>query len=133
MSRIGFTGTREGMTENQRNLLEELLRDFASRHGISEFHSGDCVGADTEAYWIVKKCCNAKTIGHIPKNSSQRSFLPYDKEETPSEYLQRNRNIVDSSDFLIAGPSGPETVRSGTWATVRYANKKGKKVYILPL
>jgi len=33
---------------------------------------------------------------------------------------------------MIAAPSGPETLRSGTWSTVRYARSKAKEVYILP-
>ena len=42
-------------------------------------------------------------------------------------YLERNKNIVNAVDFIIAAPDGPEKVRSGTWSTVRYAKKVGTK------
>jgi hypothetical protein len=45
-------------------------------------------------------------------------------------YLARNRDIVNESDRLITLPKGPETLRSGTWATVRYAVEAGKPVRI---
>ncbi len=47
-------------------------------------------------------------------------------------YLERNRDIVDASEVLIACPSTREEVmRSGTWATVRYARKKGMKITLI--
>ena len=47
-------------------------------------------------------------------------------------YLERNRDIVDACDILIACPRTlKEELRSGTWATVRYARKVGKPVAIL--
>jgi predicted Rossmann fold nucleotide-binding protein DprA/Smf involved in DNA uptake len=49
----------------------------------------------------------------------------------PLPYLERNHAIVNESDFLIAAPDGPETLRSGTWATVRYARKVGKRVLVI--
>jgi predicted Rossmann fold nucleotide-binding protein DprA/Smf involved in DNA uptake len=46
--------------------------------------------------------------------------------------LERNKDIVSESDFLIAAPdSKKERLRSGTWATVRHARKLGKRVMIL--
>jgi hypothetical protein len=46
--------------------------------------------------------------------------------------LTRNRDIVDTASMLIAAPEGnAERLRSGTWATVRYARKAKKKVIIL--
>jgi len=45
-------------------------------------------------------------------------------------HLDRNRPIVDSCDVLLACPHGPEEPRSGTWATIRYARKVGRKIFV---
>lgn len=38
--------------------------------------------------------------------------------------LQRNRQMVDIADIVVAAPGTmKEILRSGTWATVRYADK----------
>jgi predicted Rossmann fold nucleotide-binding protein DprA/Smf involved in DNA uptake len=59
----------------------------------------------------------------------------YEGEEVaePDEYLKRNRAIVDGSEILVATPKEEdgEALRSGTWATVRYARKMGRVIYIV--
>ena len=46
--------------------------------------------------------------------------------------LDRNRDIVDACDVLIATPKDfVEELRSGTWATVRYARKQRKPLVIV--
>lgn len=53
--------------------------------------------------------------------------LPIERE--PGPYLWRNHQIVDATSALIAAPFGfEEELRSGTWATVRYARKLGRPV-----
>lgn len=50
----------------------------------------------------------------------------------PRPPLERNRDVVDASDVLLACPGGmAEEQRSGTWATIRYARKAGKPVVIV--
>ena len=52
------------------------------------------------------------------------------REEKP--YLDRNKDIVDETNILMACPNKAEEVqRSGTWSTVRYARKVGKAVLIV--
>jgi hypothetical protein len=47
-------------------------------------------------------------------------------------YLRRNHDIVDCCDILIAMPcENKEVLRSGVWATIRYAKKTGKIVFII--
>ena len=41
----GFTGTRAGMTERQKQALELILCDYS----MAAFHHGGCHGADAEA------------------------------------------------------------------------------------
>lgn len=61
-----------------------------------------------------------------------RSYCQGDVIKEEKEYIQRNHDIVDDSDMLIAFPSTMnEILRSGTWATIRYAKKRGKMVLII--
>lgn len=127
--RIGFTGTQQGMTENQK---EELIRLLLSNDNSGEFHHGDCIGADEqaahEAHRIGYKICS-----HPPINPTKRAFFYYEYiRYEPKDYLVRNCEIVDSCDLLIATPKEKEEqLRSGTWATIRYARKTGKPVEII--
>lgn len=129
MARIGFTGTRNGMTEEQSAAARDLILSLQP----TEAHLGDCVGADTEFYTLLKEHApGCRLHGHIPDQDSARAHLQYSIVHPPKPYLVRNRDIVDSSDILIAAPAGrQEQLRSGTWATVRYARKMGKQIMFL--
>lgn len=129
---LGFTGTQEGMTPEQKDAFTKWVNDQKP----SELHHGDCVGADEDAYNICKSsecptvywiCC------HPPEISKSRAFTKgNDMIFPPRPYLDRNHDIVDMSREMVATPKGfDEEIRSGTWATVRYARKKGKKVTII--
>lgn len=122
---IGFTGTRQGMSVEQKVTLLQYIHDSPSEEAIS-FHSGDCVGADKEAFDLFKYPGMAYTIGHPPEDETWRAFNIYDEEREPKDYLDRNHDIVDESKFIIACPKEfQEQWRgSGTWATIRYARKK---------
>ena len=54
-------------------------------------------------------------------------------ELSPKPYLKRNHDIVDACDALIVLPKDPEKkeLRSGTWATYRYALKSPHKRILL--
>ncbi len=126
MSRaVGFTGTRTGLKSAQAETLREVLA------GVTRFHHGDCVGADAEAHAIAVEL-EALTEGHPPQNRALRAFTRNDRDHPPAPYLVRNRNIVDATDELVACPGKrTESVRSGTWATVRHARATGKPVTII--
>lgn len=49
----------------------------------------------------------------------------------PEPYLDRNHYMVDRCNLLIACPEGIEALRSGTWATVRYARKRPRNHLII--
>lgn len=126
-NKVGFTGTQCGMAYKQKSSFEKLIKMIY----ISEFHHGDCVGADTEAQNIVKKESVAIYI-HPPKDSSKRAFNEFDYAFEEKEYLERNRDIVDAVNVLIATPKTfTEQQRSGTWATIRYARKIKKSIFII--
>ena len=124
--KVGFTGTQKGMTAIQQLCVAELIE------GSSELHHGDCIGADDEVDQVGAALGIPKFI-HPPLDNKKRAFcfrgivgvLP------SKPYLERNHDIVDESDYLVAAPSGAERIRSGTWATIRYARKMGKRICIV--
>lgn len=49
-------------------------------------------------------------------------------------YMARNDKMIELADHLIAFPeTSKEVLRSGTWATIRRARKKGIPIDIYPL
>lgn len=118
--RIGFTGTAKGMTPYQATRVNLYLASFAER-GAVEFHHGDCIGADSEAHDLARKN-GLLIVGHPPVDPKARAFRECDMlwEELP--YLVRNHDIVHATNIMIVAPrSRREELRSGTWATYRYA------------
>ena len=51
--RIAFTGTRDGMTEQQKQTLIQVFRQYRP----AEFHKGDCIGADAQPNLAVQIFC----------------------------------------------------------------------------
>lgn len=127
---IGFTGTKDGLNGVQKLALQDRLAWLKAE--FDWFHHGDCVGADAEAHAIAKGL-GYKIAIHPPDNPSKRAFCKgTDYEYDRQPYLVRNHSIVDNTTFLIAGPRTMQMVlRSGTWATVRYAKRVSKYVLIL--
>ncbi len=131
---VGFTGTQKGMTAAQLTQAYSILGIMDLTH----LHHGDCIGADNQAHSIAlsRKC---EITIHPPVNNTKRAFC-HNKITTdtilhvkrPLEYLERNHNIVDESEALVATPGeNQEQLRSGTWATIRYAKKRGKEIIII--
>jgi len=156
---IGFSGTQSGMSWDQKANLVQFLRMY---HCITFVH-GDCTGADAEAHKIAEKYfetllahdehCEPKIVVHPALNPMKRAYVLGRKHEflvggflqdgiiydqvAPQKYLDRNKRIVDTTDILLACPKEQEmTMRSGTWATIRYAwsqvQRTGKKVIVIP-
>jgi hypothetical protein len=107
------------------------------------------VGADSEAHGVAVGLGLCVVI-HPPLKASKRANChkqlrtsPFEAGAAPGptpnvhllkpqEYIVRNREIVDSTDFLVACPlTSYETLSSGSWATVRYARSKSKKVHLI--
>ena len=130
--KIGFTGTRKGMTEIQRIMLRVFLESVIKniKPAKLEFHHGDCVGADSEAHDIAKSL-GIFVVVHPPTDPKHRAHKEGDIIFQPQEYLDRNKDIVDACDSMIAmSKTFHEVVRSGTWSTVRYAKLVGKPVIV---
>jgi hypothetical protein len=135
MKSIGFTGTRKGLTPEQTSSLKTVLHVLAEVSDdvrATEFHHGDCVGADEKAATIALAEAFF-VVAHPSTLENQRAFFAGNSLSfAPKEPLIRNHDIVDQSEILIATPHGhSEELRSGTWATIRYAWKVGAKVLII--
>lgn len=136
---VGFTGTQAGMTPDQSVAVMRVLyalseERWSSPYGTNpnlKFHHGDCIGADEEA------ACHAHgvgftVVGHPPLEERKRAYYESDTTEQAKDYLTRNHDIVDASNEMIAAPKHHyEEVRSGTWATIRYAAKIKKPLTVV--
>ena len=131
---IGFTGTQDGMTPQQKQKFEALLNYYKCQ----EFHAGDCVGADSEAHDIALNKAS-KIVIHPPNYANKRAFCDkktkngVDLQVLPEKwYIDRNHDIVDFCETMLATPREySEQIRSGTWATIRYAKKIKKPLVVI--
>lgn len=126
---FGFTGTREGMTGRQ----WRALHDYLCSTEVTEAHHGDCVGSDAQFHGLVRLLHPTACIKiHPPLNPRHRAFCLGDLRFPRRDYLDRNKDIVDLSEYLIATPHElTERQRSGTWSTIRYARKQGRGILIV--
>lgn len=123
---IGFTGTRKGMTERQKAHLWEYLDRYCD-----EFHHGDCIGADAEAHDIAWDL-GIRVVIHPCDLETQRAYKIGSVTLPVKPPLERNKDIVEACELLLAAPSTTEEeLRSGTWATIRYAKRCGIRGFIL--
>lgn len=115
------------MTDVQKKRFESILLE----KGVDEFHHGCCIGADEQAndIAILNKIW---TIGHPPTDETYMSKCSVNERRESKSYLVRDRDIVDETFILIGNPKGfQEELRSGTWATIRYARKNTKYIIII--
>lgn len=131
--RVGFTGTREGLTEQQKDALKVWL--WNDDIPPLRFLHGCCVGADAQAVDIVgQSLFYDRVIWAYPSNllklTDELAWAASDTVFFPRDPLVRNKLIVDGSDVLLACPKGPEEQRSGTWSCVRYARKQKVPVVV---
>jgi hypothetical protein len=128
---LGFTGTRKGMSEEQKYRFLKLIFDtLIPKHGPPvAFHHGDCVGADADAHHLIvaqfPACC---TVAHPADFESLRAFVTATEVRTPTDSKSRNANIVRAADIILACPLTATIAPSGTWQTINMALRSGKEV-----
>jgi hypothetical protein len=126
---VGFTSTRKGMSDFQKQSLRDRL--LRLRLKFTWFHHGDEAHGDFEGATIAKEC-GYKIAVHPPTNKASVGNWVGDFMYAEADYLDRNRGIVNQSALLLAAPRNMrEELRSGTWATIRYARKIYRPVTIL--
>jgi hypothetical protein len=124
---IGMTASRKPPSEKQ---IAWLRQQIERAH---ELHHGACIGGDEAGHDAAIET-DIVIVVHPPSNESK--MMPRHKFAQraciyvmPSKpYHDRNRDIVDAADEMIALPDGPRRPHSGTWYTVGYAEKMGKPV-----
>lgn len=136
MLEIGFTGTRLGMTIPQHMSVTQIMFN-QYRRGIrdgfnTQWHHGVCIGSDFQVHDLVL-LFEFNIHGHPPEDEKyMASCTGFNELSSPKPYLQRNHDIVDACTTLIATPKENHNVlRSGTWATIRYAKGLGIDVAII--
>lgn len=152
-SSFGITGSREGtsdialsifksIVEQQIMVLSTLdptVKDITTQLVVRH---GDCVGVDEQCHNILLDFMPTKKIFiaiHPPKIQTYaancRSFPGYDGymyKWQPLSYLERNDQIVEHSEILIAFPKTRiEEQKSGTWYTIRRAIRSSIPVIII--
>lgn len=126
--KIGFTGTREGMTDAQKSAVRQLLIDLKA----TELHHGDCIGADDHADALAHEL-GLYVVIHPPVDEAHRAFCRYANETRgPKTHFARNRDIANETERMIATPRTMyEEARGGTWYTVNYSRKINHPLHIV--
>lgn len=130
---VGFTGTRTGMREPQWDRLTHIIPDL----GMTEVHHGCCLGADTHFAELIHTWFDSymRQVGHpseFERMTSKKAMTLCSEVLPARPALDRNRDIVDACNLLLACPADmEEQQRSGTWATIRYGRKVGRRIIIV--
>lgn len=128
---LGVTATRQGLTILQRKAMKEQLLELDPE----ELHHGRCIGGDTDIHGIWRLTLGRRrVVGHpCDLEDFQNPLLDCDELMPELPPLMRNGNIVRRSDEMIACPA--EIVErkrgSGTWATIREAERQGKRCRVI--
>jgi len=140
--RIGFTGTRTGMTPQQKHRFVELIDSRTRTYSLVYFVHGGAIGADEQAdelmIDILHRTYTDLEITVFPASEARWRYwrgMKYGVRHNvmpPEDPLVRNRMIVDRVDQMYATPAEmSEIIRSGTWATIRYTRQADKPLTII--
>lgn len=134
--------------------LKQLLRAQILRLvqlGVSSFYTGMAMGVDqwaaAEVLHIKKRHADIRLIAVLPCETQAYRWNQAQKKRyydvlsscdevitlntyyTPYCMFERNRRLVDYSDYLLAVFDGG--IKGGTAYTVQYAQKKNKKIIVI--
>lgn len=123
--KCGFSGTKEGMSQIQKDFIFHFLKDKKG-----EFHHGDCIGADAEAHDLAE-VLGYQIVIHPPADESKRAYKRGWIEKPKLPYKVRNKNIVQSTAFLLAAPKQLTPQTGGTWNAIRWAKMLKRQFYII--
>lgn len=130
---VGTTGTRKAITIYQIKMIEKILSNirYVYKSHIPVLRHGDCVGSDksVHAIAILLGYC---TISHPPLNGVLRAYTKNTYTLPAKSYLDRDRDIVDLSNIILATPNSYNSQpRSGTWYTINYALSVDKPLLVV--
>lgn len=132
---IGFTSSRHGLSHEQIAVLRNYLifQACPSSGELLWCHHGDCVGGDATFHELVRALKpQARIMVHPPLIKKWQAHCVGDLWEADKSYADRNHDIVESTQLLLACPlEMVETNYGGTWMTIRYARRLRKPGYII--
>lgn len=142
--KLSFSGTTEANYNDHYTYIENCIREhFSIEYDVVEYTSGGAVGVDTlAAYAAIQLYPTAKHTIYVPKGEWYNEEFVQDfidgnygeVIEIEGGYMKRNDALVGACDALMAFPkTNKEEKRSGTWATIRRAQRSRKKVIKNPL
>lgn len=123
------TGTHQGPTLSQKSRLQALLSWLHRDCGVAWLLDGDCVGVDEVAacHWVARLGGHRWAWPGAPLGHPLRANCVADIIEPTRPPLARNRCMVERVGLVVAVPAQEgEVLRSGTWATVRHARRRGR-------
>lgn len=142
---VAFTGTQSGMTKWQKAECLERLKELKP----TEFITGMCIGADYESTLLAIEAgvriftfypgslpLKRKSLFEFSSKLCDSTWRSIELKGISLDYryfpikpaLERNQDLVNNSAAIICAPKEhTNTLRSGTWATIRYAWKRQKK------
>lgn len=129
--KLMFTGTQNGMTRHQSDVVYDWIvqRD----HLLEEIRHGGCIGADEQFHHLCVNFNLGELIEVYPSNiPSKQAKIQCGHWHVPAPPLERNLTMVQTSEVCLATPKEKdEILRSGTWATIRYARKNHLRVFVV--
>jgi hypothetical protein len=126
--RIGFTGTRTGMSVDQYETVRSLLMLAASDADV-ELHHGDCVGADEDVHELCLTL-GVPVVIHPPRDGRLRAFchgairMEPRKPYSDAQPCDRGRHGLLDRDATRDARAAPRArsgdmvngpVRAGSW------------------
>jgi len=134
-----FTGTRKPVTDEQLDQMYTIMRRLKDQHGYNRIFHGCAKESDRRAHLMAVALGLDREL--YPSNDEQETWASSQRSGgTTIIYpmrppLDRNHYMLDragTNTRLIAVPHlSVEEIRSGTWATVRYARMLKRRITIL--
>jgi len=129
---VTVTGSSAGINPLQREALRaHLMGASLVRHGV-------CVGVDEVAHWIAYTAGvpieghPGLTKGGEVKHRARINEGTFSKLWPEEWFLDRNGIMVEHSTEVVAVVRSPIWYRSGEWATVTRALRRGLPVVLIP-
>lgn len=140
---IGITGTKQGLTTPQKNVLREILAKANKGKKGCELHHCDGAGADTEVHEMaVSEGLVGSIVIYPPTNTGLRAFS--DTINCPAginipvtvkpekDYIERNKEFIEAIQLLVVLPkASDEQAQSKTWIMFKSAKRANKKIILI--
>jgi len=142
--KVGFVGNQKEMSKQQKDTLIRIMKKLKHTYQNIDLHMGSAPGSDAEAFAIVVENGLVSRLFFYPSSNPDENAFdiedPRDLEKKEIKLLrqnertifERNRNIVDTCDMIIAVPRETlEKRESETWMAIRYSKIQKKRLFTL--